>query len=71
MDLKLSNMNSQQPACSVCNEVFDDEEKMVNSNGQLYHENCFVYDIYNIINFGVFLYIFCLFLRLFIFVSTF
>jgi len=29
-------------SCSVCNEVFGGEEKMVNSNGQLYHENCFV-----------------------------
>lgn len=36
-------MNSQQASCNVCNEVFDDEEKMVNSNGQLYHENCFVW----------------------------
>ena len=29
-------------ACGVCNEIFRDQEKMVNSNGQLYHENCFV-----------------------------
>ena len=30
------------PSCNVCSEVFDEEEKMVNSNGQLYHEGCFV-----------------------------
>ena len=42
MPAAMAGIRPGQPACNVCNESFDNDEKMVNSNGQLYHENCFV-----------------------------
>ncbi|VEN62918.1 unnamed protein product [Callosobruchus maculatus] len=38
----LTNMSREHMICSKCGEGFEPQEKIVNSTGQLWHQQCFV-----------------------------